>query len=211
MAEGKKEAKAPFGASPVTLVIGGIGLVAIVVLLLFPGSPDQGRPAGGTKPAAGNAPPPPAAVVTTEPLSTGRAGPADPLTSFLVRFGRKNPFASTRGMAAQNKAGQSGASRQTGQSGTSLDDLRQRLQNLQGQDAGGAVRPQGQEGFVLTGIVRLETLALAVIVQGQRSHIVGAGDRLEKTAYSVKAIEEDRVVLASEDKELVLVLRGKKP
>ena len=55
-----------------------------------------------------------------------------------------------------------------------------------GTDSGGGTAPANPAdgGFVLTGIVRLQSMALAVIRQGAKTFIVGPGMPLEKTGYT---------------------------
>ncbi len=200
------------------------------MLLLFPGIFGGGELPAATNPAVDVAP----AATVTQAASVGEATKAeDPFASFLVRFGRTNPFAPVGAIAFAKPATQKPGDGQQS-TGPTMEDLRKRLQSLAGggvpnsgstnpapggQAGGGpggtsgSPGPPGQanEGYVLKGIVRYQATALAVITNGSKVYFVGEGDTLEKTNYAVRKIEEDRVLIVSGTKELVLLLRGKKP
>ncbi|MGE5527877.1 MAG: hypothetical protein ACM3X6_01875 [Patescibacteria group bacterium] len=212
------------GVRPPLLVLLVLCLAAAAVYLLFPG-----LFGGGAVPAVQGQQG--AAVVTTAakpapgqgaPVAAAPSGgEQDELSTFLVRFGRANPFAPL-GAVARAQAG-SKAPKPAAGSQPTLDELRGRLQNLatgQSAGSGSAAKPDAKsgqnaqaqpvQGFVLEGIVRLQGLTLAVIRRGNRSYYVREGAALEKTGYVLRSIGRDRVVLVAEGKELVLVLGGKK-
>ena len=226
----KGPSKLPFGMSPVTLAVAGLGLLAVAAVYLFPGlfggGTQQVAPGPITRPNGGKA-------VVTAPA--GSAGPGatkgkekaegkkekgepavrDELSTFLVAFGRTNPFASFEKASAGPAP--SAANTTTASQQPLLADLRQRLESLRGEgtenQGGGGTTGAAKEGarFVLTGIVRYESLALAVIVEGARTHYVMPGEPLGKTGYVLKAIREDSVVIAAGEDEKVLALRRKSP
>ncbi len=154
-----ERSKLPFGASPGVFAVGCVALVALgvyTVLPMFKGT----QPTPTATAAVANAPAP--AVVTQaaptpgSPANPNAAPPAeDPLATFLVRFGRNNPFSPLSVVTGAVPSGQTGTPpRQTGSS--TLQDLRERVSNMQpggtaGQNQGGS----SNDGFVLTGIVRL--------------------------------------------------------
>ncbi|NLG84143.1 MAG: hypothetical protein GX493_05970, partial [Firmicutes bacterium] len=95
-------------------------------------------------------------------------------------------------------------------------DLRQRLESLRQRNevqggGGGNSTGSGEGKLLLTGIVRYESLSLAVIVDGPRTYYVMPGERLGKTEYVLQSIGEASVVIAAGDKEEVLSLRRNKP
>ncbi|MCL6614521.1 MAG: hypothetical protein K6U03_07910 [Firmicutes bacterium] len=232
MAEKQKgPSKLPFGMSPVTLAVAGLGLLAVAAVYLFPGLFGGGTevaPGPITRPKSGKA------VVTAPAGSTGpgaakgkekaegkeeKGEPAvrDELSTFLVAFGRANPFASFEASASPGRAPSAAT---TASQQPLLADLRQRLESLRGegtenQGGGGTAGTAGAakegERFTLTGIVRYESLALAVITEGARTHYVMPGEPLGKTGYVLKAIREDSVVIAAGEDEKVLALRRKSP
>ncbi|MGE5598123.1 MAG: hypothetical protein ACM3XS_01930 [Bacteroidota bacterium] len=223
-----------FGASPVTLVVGGVGVVAIVVLLLFPGLLGGPPPDGGTSGATDNsgagtatvatnptavAPAPPAAAPTAQGALPGEAVRAvDPFASFVVRFGRKNPFSALPGRTGTVSSSAARSSAAPPSTGTTTGDLAKRLEELKASTgAGPAAGAMAQltketEGYLLTGIVRVKTMAIAVIrhIQRQDPYIVAVGDRLEKSPYTVVSIGDDRATIASDERQIVLFLGGKK-
>lgn len=226
--EGKS--KAPFGASPFTLIVAGVSLVAVVLLLLFPGLLGGGGAQVASVEQTANTSNAPATVTeAANPVTESKL--EDPLASFLVRFGRANPFAAlaVRTSGQRNTSAVPGTNAQNTE--PVLDELKRRLQSLQngtnpgaapsgslqGGISGGNVptgasgsSPSAKEAFILRGIVRLQGLALAVIHNNGKTYIIGVGETLEKTGYSLKDIGEDRVTIVSGDKELLLVLGGKK-
>lgn len=160
----------------------------------------------------------PAGPETAEAKKKEEAAVQDELATFLVSFGRANPFASFEKASAERAP--SAANTTTASQQPLLADLRQRLDSLrQGAEAQGGEGAAGvsagtgaakeDERFVLTGIVRYESLSLAVIVEGTRAYYVMPGEQLGKTGYVLKAIREDSVVIAEGEREEVLSLRRK--
>ena len=210
----------PKGARPGILILGGVVLLAAVIFRFYPVLFDGGQkpvtiaPAS-TQPAPAATAPPKESVAATSPEASTvvrAVTAADPLASFLVRFGRANPFAASTGGRSYGQP--------TAGSGSSIQDLRQRLQNLAGgagqTQTGGSGQPgtgDGQKdgGFVLKGIVRLQDKVLVVITKDGKAYIAGLGAPLEKTGYTVKSIDGNKVTISHDDKDMVLVLGGKKP
>ncbi len=201
------------GLSPAILAVAGLGLVAIIVLLAFPDLRGGSQAPVGVPVTQSQAPPQDAALAAgaqkqpaekTTPANgaTTAVRVEDPLSTFLVSFGRANTFAPIRGGA---RGGSTGST-----SGPSLDALRARVQNLQsGRTGSGEQGGTGQteSGFVLTGIVRAGSHALAVIIKDKKPYYVSAGGALGKTGYTCQEIGEDRVTIAAGGKTLVLVFR----
>lgn len=217
MAEKQGKSKLPFGASPVTLVIVGIGIILLAVVYLFPNLLGGGSPAPASAPVPRNAPPavaaPPAAPAA--PAKIGQVNKAqdvlrvstadDELSSFLLKFGRSNPFATFARASAPS------SSTTASRTDSTLDDLRRRVQNQPGGGSATAAPIRANEGFVLTGILNYQSQSLAVIVKDGRTYYVMAGEKLGKTGYTMKAINDTSVLVSSGEKELAVQLGGNKP
>ncbi len=222
MAEVETKAKG-LGISPVVLIVAGLGLVATAILLIFPGIFGGGPPGTGVVPTVVDTSPP--AIVTHAAPSADEAKPDDPLASFLVRFGRANPFAPLGAVAVAKGPGTRPPVARVRRQWKICAPACRTCRGAQatagtpaassGPEGDHTGRPNSQgppnEGYVLRGIVRYQSKSLAVIVNGTKVYFVGAGDALEKTNYTVREIGDDRVIIASGVKELVLVLGGKKP
>lgn len=208
---GQTEGK-PKGTNPALLIVIGVVFLAVAVYRLVPMFSGGGRKPvatapGSTQPRLAAAAQKPAAETGSKPgmNSVSAVTASDPLSSFLVQFGRANPFASFTGGTYSRSAGASG-------SGGTIQDLRQRLQNIAGDSGGGARPGEGDgPGFVLKGIVRSQDKVLVVIAKDGKGHIAGIGEPLAKTGYTVKSVDGNKVTISSGDKDTVLVLGGKKP
>lgn len=201
----------PKGNQTTLLVVIGVVFLAVAVYRLVPMFSGGGRKKSAAPPGSTQSRPAAAAQKTAaepagKPANTSvkAVTAADPLASFLVRFGRSNPFAAFTGGSLGRAGGGAG-------SGT-IQDLRQRLQNI-GSGSGGGTNPGEGDGpgFVLKGIVRSQDKVLVVIAKDGKGHIAGVGQPLEKTGYTVKSVEGNKVTISSGDKDTVLVLGGKKP
>ncbi len=217
-----KDGEAKLKKNQTPLLIGMLVVLAVVAVWRFyPMLLGRGAAQSSTAPvrnAENNA----AAVTAAKGTAPAAAAkPVDPLASFLVYFGRSNPFAPYRG----------GGSATAANSGTSLEELQNRLNILNNGQAAGPSngQPSGPNGsnnsrnnaastgqptdtFVLTGIVTLQESVLVVIRKGEKeAYIAGLGDALGKTGYKVKAINGTKVTITKDDNDTVLVLGGKKP
>ncbi len=246
------------GTNPVLLVVGGIVVIGGSILLLNPGLLDG--PQGPAAASGGYVNPAEQPVVVTQAQPTGSPSgiEIDPYASFMVSFGRANPFAPLRAAAGnsftnQGKNGpvspQTPSPRSTpDNTGPTLEEMRNRLDELKKKSGAGLAaeatpevspvptsapeqnltadrspspsatvlpspapgpRPAG-ELFVLKGIVHSADKAVAVIDMNGKTYIVGAGGRIGMTGFFVRSIGGDRAVIASAEKEMVLVLGGKK-
>lgn len=201
----------PFGASPITLILAGLALVALAVTYLpglFAGNKRQTASRPASRPVSSPAPAATVAKADASPATAAVAtvSPADELSTFLLRFGRANPFAETSAKSGKSKR----ISAQTVGNAT-IENLRSRVEHL-GQGGGS---PTGEssgaptdDGFRLTGIVRYAHLSLAVIVKEGKTYYVLDNEAIGKTGYVVRSINQDNAVIVSGDKELVLRLRG---
>ena len=180
----------------------------------------------------------PADASAVDATAATAAVAVDPeIETFNVRYGRANPFAAWNAGSARSAAVTANAG-----GSTALDKLSKQLSVLKAGDtlsntdaATAAVitpvitaNPDNTatnssqavektaapppDPLVLSGIVRLEGMAVAVIRQGNKGYMAETGKNVGKTGYTVLSIGDDRVTVISEDrKELELLLvRGKK-
>ena len=235
MAEGAK--KLPFGLSPATAGILGAVLLAVLVYLAFPNL-FAGKKAAPLA-QKGPAPDPTAKVTTVSQATAPGALPADAaavdataatavaaadpeIETFNVSYGRANPFAAWNAGSARSAAVTANAG-----GSTALDKLSKQLSALKAgntlataavitpvktADPDNTTAAPPPDPLVLSGIVRLEGKAVAVIRQGNKGYMAEMGKNVGKTGYTVLSIGGDRVTVISEDrKELELLLvRGKK-
>ena len=148
---------------------------------------------------------------------------ADPeIETFNVSYGRANPFAAWNAGSARSAAVTANAG-----GSTALDKLSKQLSALKAgntlataavitpvktADPDNTTAAPPPDPLVLSGIVRLEGKAVAVIRQGNKGYMAEMGKNVGKTGYTVLSIGGDRVTVISEDRKVLelLLVRGKK-
>ena len=90
------------------MVVGLVVLAGAVVLLVKPDLLGGGQPVPSTVTAEAGRLSHPAAVTSAAAPTTANKAAEDPLASFLVRFGRANPFAPLGAVAQQGRRAESG-------------------------------------------------------------------------------------------------------